>query len=37
MQINYELDEGAYKPMRAHDSDAVFIAFLDSDDDSGLF
>lgn len=24
MQINYELDEGAYKPMRAHDSDAGF-------------
>lgn len=24
MLINYELDEGAYKPMRAHDSDAGF-------------
>lgn len=24
MQIKYELDEGAYKPMRAHDSDAGF-------------
>lgn len=24
MQIKYELDEGAYAPMRAHDSDAGF-------------
>lgn len=24
MLINYELDEGAYKPMRAHDTDAGF-------------
>lgn len=24
MLINYELDEGAYNPMRAHDSDAGF-------------
>ena len=31
MQINYELDEGAYKPMRAHDSDAGFDLFARED------
>lgn len=31
MQINYELDEGAYKPMRAHDSDAGFDLFAIED------
>ena len=31
MLINYELDEGAYKPMRAHDSDAGFDLFARED------
>ena len=31
MQIKYELDEGAYKPMRAHDSDAGFDLFARED------
>ena len=31
MQINYELDEGAYKPMRAHEADAGFDLFARED------
>lgn len=31
MLINYELDEGAYKPMRAHDTDAGFDLLCQED------